>query len=295
MKQDIPSSKNNMLNTDQNALNTGPMNPVIPVVYVPSGGINNEIMNKIMSSNYCYVKQDLESFFSACLGCFADAFKYKVYVSQEKINEIDKINDAIFRVHENEDCCMRINFCCAKRCKPGSLFLYPIKTDNLFGYYSYPCCTCCCCHCKCECCYCLGPPYSGYFGALGAEQKYGEMDKRSHWCTCLDICFESHRLFDSSNNSRFVIERPCCQLGGLLLISVFSGYYPLVFNILYNGQVVGNITRSAKAFCCGPKLYYFEISFPTMATFEERMLLIGFALRCHYMNYSQIIYTLDNF
>ena len=168
MKQDIPSSKNNMLNSDQNVLNTGPMNPVVPVVFVPSGGINNEIMNKIMSSNYCYVKQDLESFFSACLGCFADAFKYKVYVSQEKINEIDKINDAIFRVHENEDCCMRINFCCAKRCKPGSLFLYPIKTDNLFGYYSYPCCPCCCCHCKCECCYCLGPPYSGYFGALGA-------------------------------------------------------------------------------------------------------------------------------
>lgn len=67
MKQDIPSSKNNMLNSDQNVLNTGPMNPVVPVVFVPSGGINNEIMNKIMSSNYCYVKQARFRIFFFCM------------------------------------------------------------------------------------------------------------------------------------------------------------------------------------------------------------------------------------
>lgn len=73
MKQDIPSSKNNILNSDQNVLNTGPMNQVVPVVFVPSGGINNEIMNKIMSSNYCYVAR-FRIFFFCMLRMFCRCF-----------------------------------------------------------------------------------------------------------------------------------------------------------------------------------------------------------------------------
>ena len=46
-------------------------------------------------------------------------------------------------------------------------------------------------------------------------------------------------------------------------------------NIIYDGELAGTITRNAKAFCCGPKLYFFEITFPAKATFEERMLLIA--------------------
>ena len=248
-----------------------------------------------MSLKYCYIKQDLESFFSACLGCCADFFKYKVFVSNQKINEIDKINDAIFRVNENEDACMRINFCCSKRCKPVSLYLHPIDNDSTFGHFSFPCCTCSycsCCNCSCECCYCLGPPYSGYYGKEEIS-KFGEMHQRSHWCCCVDFFYETHRFFDISDNSRFIIEKTCCQLGGFPC-STCSGYYPLEFNILDNGNPVGTIIRSPKACCCGTKLYFFEILFPTMATFEERMLLIGFTLREQYLNYSQFISYIDN-
>ena len=279
--QNLATNKSNIANS-----------PVI--LYNP--GINmTEIKNKIMSSNYCYVKQDLESFFSACLGCCADFFKYKVYVSQNKVDAMDKINNAIFRVTENEDCCMRINFCCSKICKPGSLYLYPIDKDDIFGHFSFPYCNLChcCCEKTCECCYYLGPPYRGYYGR-DEDNLYGKMAQRFHWCSCVNCCYESHRFFDLSENSRFILEKPCCQLGGFPCPTI-SGYYPLQFNILFDGQVVGNITRSAKACCCGPKLYYFEISFPTMATFEERMLLIGFTLREHYLYYSQIIHVFDNF
>ena len=264
-----------------------------PVVFNegPSKAINEEIKAKIMSSKFCYVKQDLESFFSACLGCCSDFFKYKVYVTNQKINEIDKIDGAIFRVTENEDCCMRINCCCSKICKPVSLYLRPLKKDEFFGHFSFPCCTCC--DCSCECCYCHGPPYSGYYGKEETA-KFGEMRQRSHWCECVDFCYESHRLFNVSDNSRFIIEKTCCQLGGFPC-STCSGFYPLEFNILCDGKTVGSIIRSAKACCCGPKLYYFEISFPNFATFEERMLLIGFTLREHYLHYSQIINVVDNF
>ena len=262
-----------------------------PVIFnqSPINPINEEIKAKIMSSNFCYIKQDLESFFAACLGCCSDFFKYKVYVSNQQITEIDKIDGAILRVKENEDCCMRTNFCCMKLCKPVSLYLHPLKDDSFFGHYSFPCCTCC--NCSCECCYCLGPPYTGYFSKEN-ELRFGSMRQRSHWCTCVDCCFETHRLFDVADNSRFIIEKICCQLGGCLC-STCSGYYPLKFNILHEGNVVGTITRSAKACCCGTKLYYFEILFPTIATFEERMLLIGFTLREHYLHFSQIIYTID--
>ena len=252
--------------------------------------INEEIKSKIMSSQYCYVKQDLESFFSACLGCCSDFFKYKVYLSNQKITEIDKIDGAIFRVTENEDCCMRTNFCCSKMCKPVSLYLHPLNNDSTFGHFSFPCCTCC--NCSCECCYCLGPPYSGYYSKKKIA-KFGEMRQRSHWCECIDLCYETHRFYDNSNNSRFIIEKTCCQLGGFPC-STFSGYYPLQFNILYKANPVGTINRSAKACCCGTKLYFFEILFPTIATFEERMLLIGFTLREQYLHYSQFISVIDN-
>lgn len=286
----IKSSSNDNENTNyQNKIKTG--NNTVTFYAGPNNAINQEIKSKIMSSNFCYVKQDLESFFSACLGCCADFFKYKVYLSSHKITEMDKIDGAIFRVNENEDCCMRTNFCCMKLCKPGSLYLHPLESDDLFGHFSFPCCTCC--DCKCECCYCLGPAYSGYYGN-DEGAKFGEMRHRSHWCSCVDICYETHRLFDLSDNSRFIIEKVCCQPGGIPC-STISGYYPLVFNILLDGNVVGTITRSAKACFCGPKIYFFEIAFPTVSTFEERMLLIGFTLREHYANYSQIINVVDNF
>ena len=176
-------------------------------------------------------------------------------------------------------------------CKPGSLFLHPLKSDAVFGHFSFPCCTCC--NCSCECCYCHGPPYTGYFSKEN-ELKFGSMRQRTHWCYWVNCCYESHRFFDNTDNSRFIIEKICCQLGGIPC-STCSGYYPLQFNIVYNGNPVGTITRSAKACCCGTKLYFFEILFPTMATFEERMLIIGFALREHYMHYSQIITVVDNF
>lgn len=120
------------------------------------------------------------------------------------------------------------------------------------------------------------------------------MRHRTHWCSWVNCCYESHRFFDNTDNSRFIIEKICCQLGGIPC-STCSGYYPLQFNIVYNGTPIGTITRSAKACCCGTKLYVFEILFPTMATFEESMLMIGFALREHYMHYSQIITVVDNF
>ena len=249
---------------------------------------NDEIKTKIMNSKYCYIKQDLESFFSACVGCCSDSFKYKVYVSQNQIDEIYKMNDAIFRVHENEDCCMRFNFCCSKICKSESLFLYPIKSDNLYGHFSYPCCPKLCCNYSCECCYRLGPPSYGYF-CRSEDTKYGEIDERSHWFKCLNLCCESHQLFDKSKKSRLIIEKRCCQLSDLLYFFFLSGVYPLEYDIIYNEEVVGNIIRSAKACCCGTKLYYFEIEFPKNSTFEERMLLIGFALREYYLHYSQIV------
>ena len=55
----------------------------IPVIQI----FGDEIQAKIMTSNFCYVKQDLESFFSGCLGCCADFFKYKVYVTNQSITE----------------------------------------------------------------------------------------------------------------------------------------------------------------------------------------------------------------
>lgn len=227
-----------------------------------------------MTSNLCYIKQDLESFFSACLGCFADFFKYKVYVTNQSVTEIDKIDGAIFRVTENEDCCMRINFCCSKTCKPGSLFLYPLNNDNQFGHFTFACCRCC--DCRIECCYCLGPAYSGYYGRED-NYKFGSLRDREHWCSCVNCCYFTYRLYDIAGNSRIIIEKICCQPGGFYC--PWSGYYPLKYNIYYDGELAGSITRNAKAFCCGPKLYFFEIAFPTKANFEERMLLIDLLLR----------------
>ena len=294
----IKPASNDMLSTiNQNIkINNNPINnqqtQMAPVVFKQSGNnlTNEEIKSKIMSSKYCYIKQDLESFFSACLGCCSDIFKYKVYLSNQEINEIDKIDDAIFRVNDNEDCCIKINFCCSKLCKPVSLYLHPINNDSTFANFSFPCWTSC--NCSCEICYSLGPPYSGYYGRDETD-KFGEMLRRSHWCCCVDLCYESHRFYGISENSRFIVEKICCQLGGIPC-SHFSGYYPLQFNILYNGNPVGTIIRNGKACCCGTKLYFFEILFPTIATFEERMLLIGFTLREQYLHYSQTISYIDN-
>ena len=185
---------------------------------------------------------------------------------------------------------MRINFCCSKLCKPVSLYLHPINNDSTFANFSFPCWTCC--NCSCEICYSLGPPYSGYYGRDETD-KFGEMLRRSHWCCFVDLCYESHRFYGISENSRFIVEKIYCQLGGIPC-SHFSGYYPLQFNILYNGNPVGTIIRNGKACCCGTKLYFFEILFPTIATFEERMLLIGFTLRELYLHYSQTVSYIDN-
>ena len=264
---------------------------VVPIVYtqMPVQVFGDEIQAKIMTSNFCYVKQDLESFFSGCLGCCADFFKYKVYVSNQSITEMDKIDDALFRVTENEDFCMRINCCCAKTCKPGSLFIYPINNDNVFGHFSFPYCRCC--DCKYECCYYLGPAYSGYYGRE-QDYKFGSIRDREHCCYCANCFTMTYRLYDIGGNSRIIIEKICCQPGGF--ICPFAGYYPLKFNIIYDGELAGTITRNAKACCCGPKLYFFEITFPAKATFEERMLLIGFTIRIFYKYYSQIIVVHDS-
>ena len=264
---------------------------VVPIVYtqMPVQVFGDEIQAKIMTSNFCYVKQDLESFFSGCLGCCADFFKYKVYVSNQSITEMEKIDDALFRVTENEDYCMRINCCCAKTCKPGSLFIYPINNDNVFGHFSFPYCRCC--DCKYECCYYLGPAYSGYYGRE-QDYKFGSIRDREHCCYCANCFTMTYRLYDIGGNSRIIIEKICCQPGGF--ICPYAGYYPLKFNIIYDGELAGTITRNAKACCCGPKLYFFEITFPAKATFEERMLLIGFTIRIFYKYYSQIIVVHDS-
>ena len=264
---------------------------VVPIVYtqMPVQVFGDEIQAKIMTSNFCYVKQDLESFFSGCLGCCADFFKYKVYVSNQSITEMDKIDDALFRVTENEDFCMRINCCCAKTCKPGSLFIYPLNNDNVFGHFSFPYCRCC--DCKYECCYYLGPAYSGYYGRE-QDYKFGSIRDREHCCYCANCFTMTYRLYDIGGNSRIIIEKICCQPGGF--ICPYAGYYPLKFNIIYDGELAGTITRNAKACCCGPKLYFFEITFPAKATFEERMLLIGFTIRIFYKYYSQIIVVHDS-
>ena len=161
---------------------------IVPIVYtqLPIAVFGDEIQAKIMTSNFCYVKQDLESFFSACLGCCADFFKYKVYVTNQSITEIDKIDGALFRVTENEDFCMRMNCCCSKTCKPGSLFLYPINNDNVFGHFSFPYCRCY--DCKYECCYYLGPPYNGYYGRE-EDYKFGSLRDREHCCYCINCCY----------------------------------------------------------------------------------------------------------
>ena len=279
-------------NNAQKAKNQVAPAQAVPVTIVfsqlPIASFGSDIQAKIMSSNFCYVKQDLESFFSGCLGCCADFFKYKVYVTNQSVTEIDKIDGAIFRVHENEDCFMRINFCCSKTCKPGSLFLYPLNNDNLFGHFTFACCRCC--DCRIECCYCLGPAYSGYYGKED-DYKFGAIRDREHWCYCVNCCYFTYRLYDIGGNSRIIIEKECCQPGGFYC--PWSGYYPLKYNIIYDGQLAGTITRNAKALCCGPKLYYFEIAFPPKATFEERMLLIGFTLKIFYNYYSQIIHVYD--
>ena len=264
---------------------------VVPIVYtqMPVQVFGDEIQAKIMTSNFCYVKQDLESFFSGCLGCCADFFKYKVYVSNQSITEMEKIDDALFRVTENEDFCMRINCCCAKTCKPGSLYIYPINNDNVFGHFSFPYCRCC--DCKYECCYYLGPAYSGYYGRE-QDYKFGSIRDREHCCYCANCFTMTYRLYDIGGNSRIIIEKICCQPGGF--ICPYAGYYPLKFNIIYDGELAGTITRNAKACCCGPKLYFFEITFPAKATFEERMLLIGFTIRIFYKYYSQIIVVHDS-
>jgi hypothetical protein len=239
-------------NNAQKAKNQVAPAQAVPVTIVfsqlPISSFGSDIQAKIMSSNFCYVKQDLESFFSGCLGCCADFFKYKVYVTNQSVTEIDKIDGAIFRVHENEDCFMRINFCCSKTCKPGSLFLYPLNNDNLFGHFTFACCRCC--DCRIECCYCLGPAYSGYYGRED-DYKFGAIRDREHWCYCVNCCYFTYRLYDIGGNSRIIIEKECCQPGGFYC--PWSGYYPLKYNIIYDGQLAGTITRNAKAFCCGPK------------------------------------------
>ena len=298
--ENVPIKPLNNEQADTDARNNIPMlnNQVIqgqvqavPIVFtqMPVQVFGDEIQAKIMTSNFCYVKQDLESFFSGCLGCCADFFKYKVYVSNQSITEMDKIDDALFRVTENEDFCMRINCCCAKTCKPGSLFIYPINNDNVFGHFSFPYCRCC--DCKYECCYYLGPPYSGYYGRE-QDYKFGSIRDREHCCYCANCFTMTYRLYDIGGNSRIIIEKICCQPGGF--ICPYAGYYPLKFNIIYDGELAGTITRNAKACCCGPKLYFFEITFPAKATFEERMLLIGFTIRIFYKYYSQIIVVHDS-
>jgi hypothetical protein len=111
----------------------------VPIVYnqLPVQIFGDEIQAKIMTSHYCYIKQDLESFFSACLGCCADFFKYKVYVTNESKTEIDKIDGAIFRVTENEDFCMRMNCFCSQFCKPGSLYIRPLNSDNIVAHFHF--------------------------------------------------------------------------------------------------------------------------------------------------------------
>ena len=298
--ENVPIKPLNNEQADTDARNNIPMQnnqviqgqvQVVPIVYtqMPVQVFGDEIQAKIMTSNFCYVKQDLESFFSGCLGCCADFFKYKVYVSNQSITEMDKIDDALFRVTENEDFCMRINCCCAKTCKPGSLFIYPINNDNVFGHFSFPYCRCC--DCKYECCYYLGPAYSGYYGRE-QDYKFGSIRDREHCCYCANCFTMTYRLYDIGGNSRIIIEKICCQPGGF--ICPFAGYYPLKFNIIYDGELAGTITRNAKACCCGPKLYFFEITFPAKATFEERMLLIGFTIRIFYKYYSQIIVVHDS-
>ena len=271
----------------------GQVQPVqaVPIVFtqMPVQVFGDEIQAKIMTSNFCYVKQDLESFFSACLGCCADFFKYKVYVTNQSITEMEKIDGALFRVTENEDCCMRINCCCSKTCKPGSLFIYPLNNDNVFGHFSFPYCRCC--DCKYECCYYLGPAYSGYYGRE-QDYKFGSIRDREHCCCCVNCCMMTYRLYDIGGNSRIIIEKISCQPGGC--ICPCAGYYPLKFNIIYDGELAGTITRNAKACFCGPKLYFFEIAFPTKANFEERMLLIGFTTKIFYNYYSQIISVIDS-
>ena len=270
----------------------GQVQPVqaVPIVFtqMPVQVFGDEIQAKIMTSNFCYVKQDLESFFSACLGCCADFFKYKVYVTNQSITEMEKIDGALFRVTENEDFCMRLNCCCSKTCKPGSLFIYPLNNDNVFGHFSFPYCRCC--DCKYECCYYLGPAYSGYYGRE-QDYKFGSIRDRENCCYSLICCSMTYRLYDIGGNSRIIIEKICCQPGGC--ICPFAGYYPLKFNIIYDGELAGTITRNAKACFCGPKLYFFEITFPAKATFEERMLLIGFTTKIFYNYYSQIINVID--
>ncbi len=271
----------------------GQVQPVqaVPIVFtqMPVQVFGDEIQAKIMTSNFCYVKQDLESFFSACLGCCADFFKYKVYVTNQSITEMEKIDGALFRVTENEDCFMRLNCLCSKTCKPGSLFIYPLNNDNVFGHFSFPYCRCC--DCKYECCYYLGPAYSGYYGRE-QDYKFGSIRDREHWCCCVNCCTMSYRLYDIGGNSRIIIEKICCQPGGCNC--PYAGYYPLKFNIIYDGELAGTITRNAKACFCGPKLYFFEITFPAKATFEERMLLIGFTTKIFYNYYSQIISVIDS-
>ena len=270
----------------------GQVQPVqaVPIVFtqMPVQVFGDEIQAKIMTSNFCYVKQDLESFFSACLGCCADFFKYKVYVTNQSITEMEKIDGALFRVTENEDFCMRLNCCCSKTCKPGSLFIYPLNNDNVFGHFSFPYCRCC--DFKCECCYTLGPAYSGYYGRE-QDYKFGSIRDRENCCYSLICCSMTYRLYDIGGNSRIIIEKICCQPGGF--ICPYAGYYPLKFNIIYDGELAGTITRNAKACFCGPKLYFFEITFPAKATFEERMLLIGFTTKIFYNYYSQIINVID--
>ena len=298
--ENVPIKPLNNEQADTDARNNIPMQnnqviqgqvQVVPIVYtqMPVQVFGDEIQAKIMTSNFCYVKQDLESFFSGCLGCCADFFKYKVYVSNQSITEMDKIDDALFRVTENEDFCMRINCCCAKTCKPGSLFIYPLNNDNVFGHFSFPYCRCC--DCKYECCYYLGPAYSGYYGRE-QDYKFGSIRDREHCCYCANCFTMTYRLYDIGGNSRIIIEKICCQPGGF--ICPYAGYYPLKFNIIYDGELAGTITRNAKACCCGPKLYFFEITFPAKATFEERMLLIGFTIRIFYKYYSQIIVVHDS-
>lgn len=120
--------------------------------------------------------------------------KYKVYSLD---NTGQKSNKEIFYCKETSECCDRV--CVSQQCRGIDMDIRREDTQEIVLRLSRECqCTCCCCN---------RPEMKVYLSEGGQHTYLGKV------VDPYDCCNHSFRVYDESDNLKFVVEADCCQLG----------------------------------------------------------------------------------
>ena len=184
----------------------------------------------------------------------------------------------MFRVKERSSCCARC--CCEGSGRPlylevkhiASISEFQTDISKVYLTINKPCRCPCCCFCR---------PYMD-IKHVDTGKFFGRLREP---CTCCDLKTD---VYDHIGNLKYEVNAGCCQ-AGLCCGAACQKLNDIEFKILHNGANVGRLFKMPANFAeFFSKADSYSVQFPTMATPEDKMLLIMAALMIDYSFFENV-------